>query len=299
MLEKVLVGVDGRSGGRDAIALARELADPHGRLVLAKVYDGGKFGGGGGLAVAVEREAAQSMLTRERQAASIEAKTVICFSGDPGKALGEIARQERADLLVVGSSHRGRIGRVLLGDDTIVALTAAPCPVAIAPSGYGAGEHRLATLGVGYDESVESETALRVARMVAAGHGSKIRLRAVVTRHDVSPEPPEPLDFTAATDRVIGETRARLATIQDVDADVVYGDPGESLAALAHDVDLMVVGSRGQGPLGRMMSGSTSMYLARRVSCPLLAVPRRVSEPEPTAPDEPSRRPRALEVPAY
>jgi nucleotide-binding universal stress UspA family protein len=98
---------------------------------------------------------------------------------------------------------------------------------------------------------------------------------------------------------MIDEKRARLATIQDVDADVVYGDPGESLAALASEVDLMVVGTRGQGPLGRLMSGSTSTYLARRVSCPLLAVPRPVSEPEPTAPDEPSRRPLAREVPAH
>jgi hypothetical protein len=38
MFQKVLVGVDGRAGGRDAIALAQQLVASASRLVLADVY---------------------------------------------------------------------------------------------------------------------------------------------------------------------------------------------------------------------------------------------------------------------
>jgi hypothetical protein len=39
-------------------------------------------------------------------------------------------------------------------------------------------------------------------------------------------------------------------------------------------VDLLVVGSRGYGPLGRLVHGSTSNELARVSCCPLLVLPR-------------------------
>ena len=40
MFKNVLVGVDGRAGGRDAIALASQLANPDGKLTLAHVHTG-------------------------------------------------------------------------------------------------------------------------------------------------------------------------------------------------------------------------------------------------------------------
>ena len=40
MFKNVLVGVDGRPNGRDAIALASRLTDPDGKLTLAHVHSG-------------------------------------------------------------------------------------------------------------------------------------------------------------------------------------------------------------------------------------------------------------------
>lgn len=40
MFKNVLVGVDGRAGGRDAIALACKLTNPDGKLTLAHVHSG-------------------------------------------------------------------------------------------------------------------------------------------------------------------------------------------------------------------------------------------------------------------
>jgi hypothetical protein len=41
MFTNVPVGVDGRQGGRDAIALAGRLASPHATITLANVYGAG------------------------------------------------------------------------------------------------------------------------------------------------------------------------------------------------------------------------------------------------------------------
>lgn len=49
---------------------------------------------------------------------------------------------------------------------------------------------------------------------------------------------------------------------------------GEELAAFGDEVDLLVLGSRGYGPIRRMMVGSTCDYLERHGRCPLLVLPR-------------------------
>ena len=41
MFRNVLVGVDGRTGGHDAVALAPHLMDADGRLTFVHVYSGG------------------------------------------------------------------------------------------------------------------------------------------------------------------------------------------------------------------------------------------------------------------
>jgi len=65
-----------------------------------------------------------------------------------------------------------------------------------------------------------------------------------------------------------------LASLEDVEGDVRYGDPSEELAQIGEGLDLLVVGSRSYGPVDRLFSGSTSNYLARHTPCPLLVLPR-------------------------
>ena len=60
MFDNVIVGIDGHQGGRDAVALARQLAAPGGRLTLAHVYGGHTIGGrASAMAVPLEREAGE------------------------------------------------------------------------------------------------------------------------------------------------------------------------------------------------------------------------------------------------
>jgi nucleotide-binding universal stress UspA family protein len=52
----------------------------------------------------------------------------------------------------------------------------------------------------------------------------------------------------------------------------------EELALYGAAVDLLIVGSRGYGPLGRIMHGSVSEKLARTARCPLLVLTRGARE---------------------
>lgn len=50
------------------------------------------------------------------------------------------------------------------------------------------------------------------------------------------------------------------------------GDPAESIvaAAQAERADLVLVGSHGRGPIGRLLLGSVSQYVVRNALCPVL-----------------------------
>jgi nucleotide-binding universal stress UspA family protein len=53
------------------------------------------------------------------------------------------------------------------------------------------------------------------------------------------------------------------------------GDPvGKLLEAAEMGVDLLVLGSRGFGPVMRLLIGSVSSHVIRQASCPVLVVPR-------------------------
>ena len=52
------------------------------------------------------------------------------------------------------------------------------------------------------------------------------------------------------------------------------GDPSDQLANAAAELDVMVVGSRGYGPMRHALLGSVSAKLMRNCPAPLLVVPR-------------------------
>ncbi len=296
MFRHVIVGVDGRPAARDAIALARLLVAPDGRLSLAHVratdlrhaHRSTRLG-------RTAAEDSQRLLARERAASDVEAELVSVAAPSVGCGLHRIADTEAADLLVVGSCGRGLAGRVLLGNDTQSALDGAPCAVAIAPLGYAHDLRAIAMIGVGYDGSPESEAALAAAHQLAGERAATLRALRVVKMPTSAFA-----GFTAAAwgqelEDILRATRERIAGLDGVEITAVLGLSGEELAAFGDKVDLLVVGSRGYGQLHRMMFGSTAAHLAAHGRCPLLVWPRTASGAEPadaTSEEEPAAVPR-------
>jgi nucleotide-binding universal stress UspA family protein len=275
MFRNVIVGVDGRQGGQDALALAKHVLDADGSLTAARVLV--RDGLIGGTATA-EHEAAERARTHALQDAArdeprtdSELRTV--FAPSVGRGLHELADAERADLLVVGSSHRGLVGRVMIGDDTSDALNGAPCALAIAPFGYAERPAAWGEIGVGYNGSPESEDALAAARSLAAEHRAKLSAFEAVS---VPAYLSIPGAVTAGTalPALVTEARERIEALGGVQPHAAYGVAAEELAIYSASLDLLVVGSRAYGPVGRLVHGSTSRQLARSARCPVLVLTR-------------------------
>ena len=276
MFKSVLVGVDGRPNGRDAIALASHLTDPDGKLTLVHVHSGDlrpSHAISPGL-VREEREASHTLLERERAAAEVSAELVSVVAMSPGRGLHEQADERGCDLLVVGSCSHGAFGRAMLGDDTRAALNGAPCAVAIAPLGYAEHPTPIAKIGVAYNASPESEAALAMAHSLAAANRASVHALEVVMIPTYAYTGIMPPAIGESIDMMLQEANSRTKELPDVDGRAVYGLAGEELAAFGDEVDLLIVGSRGYGPVKRLVLGSTSEYLQRHARCSLLVLPR-------------------------
>jgi nucleotide-binding universal stress UspA family protein len=66
----------------------------------------------------------------------------------------------------------------------------------------------------------------------------------------------------------------RLDALDGVEGRAVSGLAGEELSAFSGEVDLLVTGSRGFGPVKRLILGSTSAHMVRHARCPLIVIPR-------------------------
>jgi nucleotide-binding universal stress UspA family protein len=283
----IVVGVDGRQGGRDALRLAAQLAEAGGGdLVAVRVFPyQHRPALAGSPAVEEERESAQVALDRELADMGMSAaRTHVVGDKSPARALHRIAESERAGVLVVGSAHRGAVGRVLGGDVALGSLHGSPCPVAVAPRAMADRDTPLSRIGVGFDGTPESRQALALA--VALAKSARVQLELLCAATAPIPLFAEAawadgaiVDYHLEAEELISRTLAEL----DVDAvgKAVVGGPVETLVELTHRVDLLVVGSRGWGPIRRILLGSTAARLIREAACPVLVLPRGAATGEP------------------
>ncbi len=281
MFETVLVGVDGRASGRDAIALAARLADPEAKLTLAHVH-AGALDPLHAVAPGVlreERDASHELLERERAAAGVSADLVSVVAATPGRGLHDQAEELRADLLVVGSCERGVFRRATLGDDTRASLNGAACAVAVAARGLAEQPFSIATIGVGYDGSDESKAALAMARAIAERERASLLAMQVVSLPTYAFTGLVPPVTGESMDAILAEASEQLRALEGVESRAVYGLVGEELAAFGDELDVLIVGSRSYGPWKRLVLGSTSNYLERHARCSLLVLPRVAGSP--------------------
>jgi nucleotide-binding universal stress UspA family protein len=275
MFTSVIVGVDELERGRDAIALAADLVSTGGKLTLAYVYHGDPhvWRGSSPPFEHAEHERATEVLEAAARDAGIDAELRCHGSTSVGHGLHDLAEATGADLLVVGCSRRGVVGRVLLGDDTRAALNGAPCAVAIAPAGFAQHPRLMREIGVGYNGSLESEHALGVARALATEHHAKLSAFEAVSIPAIAVSS-GPVQIDEWMEGLIDDARKRVSALRGVEPHAIYGQAADELAMFSASVDLLVVGSRSYGPFGRLVHGSTSQQLARIARCPLLVLPR-------------------------
>lgn len=278
---RMLVGFDRGDGGRDALALARRLGSPGaGSALVATVmpYDPFPMTYHELLSPDADEAARPALEEARERLDGLDVETKAFGGGSAAGILTDLAERESFDAIAIGASHRGKVGRVLLGGVGRGLLHGAPCPVAVAPRGYAADEQGpFERIAVAYDGTTEAKQALDCARRLAEPRGARIRVLTVEAPETVYPPgvvgyvPPDPPDPREVLARGVED----LGTTVEVEGDVLSGPVAETVAAACEDdVDLLVTGSRGYGPLSRVFLGSVSTQLIDTAPCPVLAIPR-------------------------
>jgi nucleotide-binding universal stress UspA family protein len=300
MHRKIVVAYRPDTHGEDAVALARMLAAARlvAKVVLVEVADSPS--------PEVERRLA-GLVGGWPQPLSISARAVTGKS--VSDALLSAGEEEQIDALVLGSTHRGRPGRVFMGTTFEHIAREATWPILVAPEGFKEAGQELKKIGVAYDGSDESQAALHWAADVASQVGAGLRLLAVV-------EPPPPptetwagsvpadawadgLSVAETTQAVDSMRELRQHELENASASIgptavetstIVGDVLHELRDAATDLDMLVIGSHGRKHFDDLLMGGVARRLAHSCAAPLVLVPkdRAARAATPAAPGAPA-----------
>jgi nucleotide-binding universal stress UspA family protein len=289
-MTKILIGVDGSERSEDAVAFGRKLALAAGApMILAMARRSEPLRPGAHAHEIALREDARSTLARLALALddvdAVERRPVVANTSPP-HALQQLAEQEDAGLIVVGSSHTGRLGRVLPGSTGERLLHGAPCPVAIVPLGYRAhATPSNPVVGCAYRPTEDGVAALGAAEELALALSAPLRVMQVIEPlarlYDIGEMPLDLPEINASiytdTERTLIEGVARLSSELEAEGTLHSGRPADVLIGLSETVDYLVIGSRGYGPLRAVLLGGVSGQGIRAAACPVVVVPRRAA----------------------
>ena len=150
MGNSIVCGVDGSADSEAALAVAARLAERLGaRLVLANVVEyvrapHATVGGMGYRAVGrapladvlgTQVLAAEQLLEEMAEQANVETAERRVVSGFAAERLADLADEEDAELIVVGSRGRGAFRAAFLGSVSTNLVGVARCPVLVVPPG--------------------------------------------------------------------------------------------------------------------------------------------------------------------
>ncbi|MCU1537929.1 MAG: universal stress protein [Humibacillus sp.] len=296
----IVVGYDGSAGSRLALQWAAETARRHGqRLTLMTTLDLSSTPAFPALdysQVKPELENAAKEIVAEGAGlagSALDPSMVETqyWLGSPASQL--VSASKDADLVVVGSRGRGRLLAGVLGSTSYAVAAHAHCPVVVVrgqdpePDGAAAPVRHPGPghdVVVGLDDSPSAERALEAAAQVAGREGAA--LHVVRIAHPASMEAwtyaETALAGTEVThalrdhaERAVTEATDKVRAAHEgltVTGEVLFGDPGQSLADLGANAGLIVVGSRGHGGFTGMLLGSVSHRVIHSARCPVMVV---------------------------
>lgn len=218
----------------------------------------------------------------------LDVQQIVHQASSVPAGLVELATQVNADIVVVGSSSSGALGRIALGSVTDRLVHTAALPVAIAPRGYPAQSGRIERLTVAYGGRADQVGLVATSAELADRWSARLRVASFTVR---------PVTMfsgaieTSAEDLVVEQwarsaqegIAAQLETVRSGlaghDAEVVIGagatwrDAVEAIEWGAGDI--LVLGSGAAGPVAQVFLGSAAAKILRHAPVPTLIVPRR------------------------
>ena len=285
----VVIGYDGGPGASDALAHGLGWAgELDSGAVVVTVYPGPAPISPGRVDaewVAERRGEAERLLDEARQRmATTDVEFRAVGSGSASHGLHDVAEELEASLIVMGSPQRPQ-PRLLAATTEDRVIAGAPCPVSIPPRGWHDRTGReLRRIGVAFLPTPDGYEALRVAAGFARRVGARLHVTTVVASEaEVMSyrigEDVEHMYVAEAKDefqRSIDDAIAELAPDVEASGEVLVGkDTVQILAGLRDTAfDALFMGSRGYGPVRRVLLGGVSARLMRQLDVPAVVVPR-------------------------
>jgi nucleotide-binding universal stress UspA family protein len=286
----LLVATDLSEPATIAAQLAARLAVKLGATVtLAHVYDSTPFHLGvstapkelgdrmrGGAREALDK------LKRELFSEVSDVHTLAIDAESVPVAIAEHARENEADLVVVGTRGRSTLARLLMGSVAEGIVRLAACDVlSVAPgSDVSALPQRVLAPT---DFSDPSAYAVKRARSLAGEVGARMTLLHVFDPSVPIPAPEDSAEMFLDSEEAQAKLRLSLENLHEtalggspeVDLDVMVAHSyAEGIVAYANDqrASMIVVGSFGQGAFERFLIGSVAERVIRAAHCPVLTV---------------------------
>jgi nucleotide-binding universal stress UspA family protein len=238
--------------------------------------------------------AAQATASLERVVAQIsgdfDISVVTHHATSVPNGLMELVAEHSADLVVVGSSSSGLLGRIALGTVTERLVYTSKVPVAIAPRGYPSRPAPVRRLTAAYRDGADAAELIATSAELAKEWGARLRIASFTVRPftmfggsiERSAEELVVQQWARrTTDAVIKQLDDVRTTVAVPDVDVVIGTGTEWREAV-DDIawesgDVLVLGSGAAGPLAQVFLGTAASKILRHAPVPVMIVPRHTS----------------------
>lgn len=200
----------------------------------------------------------------------------------PATSIRDVALNERAELIVVGATRHGTIGRILLGTTAQRVLRGATVPVLVLRRQVASRCKKvLVTTDLSPFSAGVHELGLDVLETMCGERQPEIRSLLIVRSSLGLPAPFgfEQLQQMAEQElkKFIGHRRDRGRPIHGI---VRFGEPAEEIAAEAKesDPDLVIVGTHSRTTTERWVLGSVAEATIRNLESNVLVIPAKAEE---------------------
>jgi nucleotide-binding universal stress UspA family protein len=286
---RVVVGFEGGGTGHDALSFANRWAlAAHDPVDVVTVHPGHAPLGAGRVDaewVAYAREEADRLLDEAKGlvAEGVEATYLRVDSGSAAHGLSDIVEPrdgEGVSMLVLGSRRTRGMRRTFPGSTADRLLHGAAAPVAVVPWGYADIDDRpLARVAVAFVDTPEGRVAFDHAARIAQHLAASLTVLSVVPDTRVVPGLGESRLFEQETRRGYQESLDSIVAEApdglEVSGRLLPGPVVDALSELSFDdCDVLVCGSRGYGPVRRVLLGGVSSRVVRHSKVPVIVVPR-------------------------
>jgi nucleotide-binding universal stress UspA family protein len=202
--------------------------------------------------------------------------------GYPGDEITRIADEKNADLVITATHSRTGLKRLILGSVTLNLIRSLSCPILVVRGSASPKKPEIVPkkILVGCDFSDDSLLAFQHGINLAQEFQAELHLVHVIEPpvYENLIKPPKGADeFELDLRTKLRDQLAQMVPEEalhwcDLKSNLLAGQPHEELTkyAVVNEIDLIVIGVRGQGLLEKMLVGSTAIRVIRQAPCPVL-----------------------------